>query len=308
VFARTNVDAIADDGTVNAGPHSVKCNYVIIATHVPLMGKTGLVSATVLQSKLALYSTYALGGRLKPGEVPHALYWDTADPYHYLRVHRDGDSDYAIFGGADHKTGQKTNTNECWEGLGTIARRIMPTFEPVDHWSGQVVETSDGLPYIGETADRQFVATGFVGNGITFGTFGAMMARDFVLGRSNPWRELFDPHRTSVRSGAWNYIKENKDYAYYLLRDRLIARHATSLQSVVPGQGTVLNLDGKRVAVYRDPRGIVYRVSAVCTHMGCDVQFNAGETTWDCPCHGSRFKIDGAVIAGPAETPLDPIE
>jgi Rieske Fe-S protein len=272
------------------------------------MGKTGLLSATVLQSKLALYSTYALGGRLKPGEVPHALYWDTADPYHYLRVHRDGESDYAIFGGGDHKTGQNTDTHECWEKLAQTAKRIMPSFEPIDRWSGQVVETNDGLPYIGETAERQFVATGFVGNGMTLGTFGAMMARDLVLGRKNPWRVLFDPHRTSVRSGAWDYVKENKDYAYYLVRDRLIARHATSLESVVPGQGKVLNLDGKSVAVYRDPRGIVYRVSAICTHMGCEVHFNTGETTWDCPCHGSRFKLDGTVIAGPAEKPLDLIE
>ncbi len=126
VFGQTNVDSIADDGTVKAGSHAVTCGYVIIATHVPLMGKTGLLSATVLQSKLALYSTYALGGRLPAEEVPHGLYWDTAKPYHYLRVHRDGFNDYAIFGGADHKTGQKTDTSECWASLARLTRGIMP--------------------------------------------------------------------------------------------------------------------------------------------------------------------------------------
>jgi glycine/D-amino acid oxidase-like deaminating enzyme/nitrite reductase/ring-hydroxylating ferredoxin subunit len=307
IFEHTAVEQIADDLTVKAGGHSIKCTYVVIATHTPLMGKSGLVSATFLQSKLAPCTTYALGGRVTRGEVPYGLYWDTADPYHYLRVHPERAHDYVVFGGADHKTGQQANTRDCWAGLEHTLRRFLPGFEVDDRWSGQVIETIDGLPYIGETADRQFAATGFVGNGITFGTVAALMARDAVLGRPNPWRDIFDPHRTNIRRGGWDYLKENTDYAYYLLRDR-IARHATSLRQVRPGQGKVLNLDGRRVAVYRDPRGVVHMCSAICTHLGCDVHFNAAETSWDCPCHGSRFRVDGSNLAGPAETPLEKIE
>jgi glycine/D-amino acid oxidase-like deaminating enzyme/nitrite reductase/ring-hydroxylating ferredoxin subunit len=303
IFEHTNVDEITDDLTVKAGSHAIRCSYVVIATHVPLMGKAHLLSATFLQSKLAPYTTYALGGHLPQGQVPYGLYWDTADPYHYLRVHPESGHDYVIFGGADHKTGQAVNTRDCWVKLEQAIGRFLPSLAITDRWSGQVIETVDGLPYIGETADRQFVATGFVGNGITFGTLAALMARDAVLGRPNPWRELLDPHRKDPRR-VWNYIKENKDYVYYMVRDRLLARHGATLRAVRPGQGKVLNLGGERVAVYRDSHGVVSACSAVCTHLGCEVHFNAAEASWDCPCHGSRFRVDGSVIAGPAETPL----
>ena len=307
VFEHTAADEVTDEPlTVKAAGYTVSCSYVVLATHTPRMGKSNMLSATLLQSKLAPYTTYALGGRLPSGRVPSGLYWDTTDPYHYLRVEpRDG-HDYAIFGGADHKTGQETDTNRCWSTLETTLRQSLPEWELTDRWSGQVVETNDGLPYIGENAPGQFVATGFAGNGMTFGTMAAMMARDAVLGRTNPWRDIFDPRRTSVRGGAWDYLKENKDYAYYMLRDRVFAKHATSLRSVRPGEGKVLHLDGKRVAAYRDAQGVVTMCSAACTHMDCEVHFNAAETSWDCPCHGSRFRVDGSVIAGPAERPLPP--
>jgi glycine/D-amino acid oxidase-like deaminating enzyme/nitrite reductase/ring-hydroxylating ferredoxin subunit len=307
VFERTAVDDVTDDPlTVHAAGHRVSCGYVILATHAPHSGKSSFLSATMLQSKLAPYSTYVLGGRLTPGAVQPGLYWDTADPYHYLRVERRDGYDFAIFGGADHKTGQQPDTTACWTGLEATLRAHLPAFELTDRWSGQVIETIDGLPYIGETAARQFVATGFAGNGMTFGTLAAMMARDAVLERPNPWRDVFDPHRKSVRAGAWDYLKENKDYAVYMLRDRVATRHATSLGSVRPGQGAVVNLEGKRVAAYRDSQGVVQLCSAICTHMGCEVHFNPAETSWDCPCHGSRFRTDGSVIAGPAEAALAP--
>jgi glycine/D-amino acid oxidase-like deaminating enzyme/nitrite reductase/ring-hydroxylating ferredoxin subunit len=307
VYENSPADTVTDDPlTVHSGAYSVSCSHVVLATHTPRVGKASAIGTTLLQSKLAPYTTYAIGGRLPTGRVPHALYWDTKDPYHYLRVEPADGYDYAIFGGADHKTGQEEHTSDCWTTIEERLRRQFPEFELMDRWSGQVIETNDGLPYIGENASRQFVATGFAGNGMTFGTIAAMMARDWVLGRSNPWRELFDPHRKNLRGGAWDYVKENKDYAYYMLRDRVFARHAKSLSSVRPGEGKVVYLDGTRVAVYRDPRGVLSMVSAACTHMDCEVHFNSGETSWDCPCHGSRFRVDGSIIAGPAERPLSP--
>jgi glycine/D-amino acid oxidase-like deaminating enzyme/nitrite reductase/ring-hydroxylating ferredoxin subunit len=307
VFEHSNVDGVTDDPlTVEAGNYRVSCHYVVIATHTPLMGKTNMLSATLLQSKIAPYITYAIGGRVPPGMVPDGLYWDTHDPYHYLRVHPAEGHGYLIFGGADHKTGQQPDTLSSWAGLERTLRRYLPYFEMTDQWSGQVIETVDGLPYIGEITDRQFIATGFVGNGITFGTIAGVLARDAVLGRQNPWRNVFDPHRKPVPAGVWQYVVENKDYAYYMVRDYLFARHRASLQTLRPGRGEVLHLDGHRVAAYRDERGVVSLCSAVCTHMGCEVHFNQAETSWDCPCHGSRFRIDGSVIGGPAEQPLAP--
>jgi glycine/D-amino acid oxidase-like deaminating enzyme/nitrite reductase/ring-hydroxylating ferredoxin subunit len=309
VFEHTPVGEVTEAPLgVKAGAHTVTCDYVVLATHTPLMGKTNVASATVMQSKLALYTSYAIGGRFRAGDIPHGLYWDTADPYHYLRVEPQAGFDYFIFGGADHKTGQAADTRTCYDALEGTLGRFFPTAELTDRWSGQVIQTNDGLPYIGETASRQFVATGFAGNGMTFGTLSAMMARDAVLGRENPWQALFDPGRTKIRGGAWDYVRENKDYVYYMLRDRVIAQHTKSLRSVKPEQGKVVELKGQRVAAHRDKRGVVTLRSAICTHMGCEVHWNQAEATWDCPCHGSRFKTDGSVIAGPAEQPLAEVE
>src|SRR5207248_8621955 len=165
-------------------------------------------------------------------------------------------------------------------------------------WSGQVVETPDGLPYIGDTADHQFAGTGYSGNGMTVGTLAGMMAADRVLGRRNPWSDLFEPSRTKILGALWDYIRGNKDYPYYLVRDRFAGAEGRSLRAVRRGSGKVLHLNGEKLAVYRDPSGTVTRVSATCTHMGCIVDWNEAERTWDCPCHGSRFKPTGQVVSG----------
>jgi glycine/D-amino acid oxidase-like deaminating enzyme/nitrite reductase/ring-hydroxylating ferredoxin subunit len=309
VFEQTVAEDVCDNPlSLRCGDHTITCDYVVMATHTPLAGKTNAVSATVLQSKLALYMSYAVGGKLPSGSVPHGLYWDTADPYYYLRVEPRPWDDYAIFGGQDHKTGQADDTRARFEALQATAERLLPGFELTDRWSGQVIETNDGLPYIGETSPRQFVATGFAGNGMTFGTIGAMMARDAVLGRANPWRDLLSVDRTHLRGGTWDYVTENKDYLYYIVRDRFASTQGASVRVLRRREGKILNVNGQRAAAYRDERGTVHVRSAICTHMGCEVKWNQAEATWDCPCHGSRFHADGSVLSGPAESPLEEVE
>ena len=182
MFENTNIEEI--DGTpitaTTSDGHRIHCGHVLIATHVPLQGKTGLASATLLQSKLAPYSSYAIGGWVKRGTVPEALFWDTGDPYDYLRVDRRHDHDYVIFGGEDHKTGQVEDTAQCFARLEQRLKASAAGISVTHRWTGQVIETNDGLPYIGETAERQYVATGFSGNGMTFGTLSAMMFADSV--------------------------------------------------------------------------------------------------------------------------------
>jgi glycine/D-amino acid oxidase-like deaminating enzyme/nitrite reductase/ring-hydroxylating ferredoxin subunit len=308
VYENVNVEETKDDPlSAVSGGKTVECDYLVIATHVPLMGNTGLVSATLFQTKLAPYSSYVLGANIPKGSVPEASFWDTSDPYYYLRIDLGTASDYAIFGGQDHKTGQEPDTSKPFDKLSAKLRELIAEAK-IDHrWSGQVIETNDGLPYIGETAERQFVATGFAGNGMTFGTLAGMMACDAVLGRDNPWKELFDPSRKKVRGGTWDFIKENFDYPYYLVRDRLAPAEGKAIGDVPPGEGKVLRLKGQRVACYRSEAGKVSAVSAVCTHMGCIVHWNNTEKTWDCPCHGSRFQATGEVMAGPAESPLETV-
>jgi len=289
---------------VTSKGHTITCQNIVLATHTPLVGNAGLVGATLFQTKLALYTSYVVAARVEKGRLPDALFWDTADPYHYLRLEQHRDHDVVIFGGEDHKTGQASDTNACFDRLERTLASIAGDVEVTHRWSGQVIETPDGLPYIGETAARQFAGTGFAGNGMTFGTLTAMMAADRIAGRRNPWSDLFDPARKKVFGAVWDYLTENKDYPYYLIRDRFAGAEARSTREVPRGAGRIVEIDGQKAAVYRDGRGGVTKRSAVCTHMACIVDWNDAEQTWDCPCHGSRFKTDGSVIAGPAESPL----
>jgi len=305
IFEHTAADEFSDTPLrVKANGHYVSAELIVLATHTPLVGNASMLSASLFQTKLALYTSYVIAGRVAKGQVPDALFWDTSDPYHYLRIEPHRDYDVVIFGGEDHKTGQAADTNACFDRLERTLRLMVRDIEITHGWSGQVIETPDGLPYIGQTASRQFAGTGFSGNGMTFGTLTGMMAADHAVGRKNPWSELFDPSRTKVLGGLWDYIRENKDYPYYFIRDRFAGAKAKSLRAVPRGSGRVIEHDGEQAAVYRADDGSTTIRSAICTHMGCLVDWNEAEKTWDCPCHGSRFKTNGAVIAGPAESPL----
>jgi len=285
----------------------ISFDRVVMATNNPLVGLASITAATLFQTKLSLYTSYALGGRVPSGTLPEALFWDTRDPYDYLRIDRHRDFDYLIYGGEDHKTGQKQQTQRAYARLLGRLKKIIPEAR-VDHrWSGQVISTPDGLPYTGENAEHQFVATGYCGNGITFGTVAAMMARDWVTGRKNPWTDLFAVDRKKIKGATWNYVRENKDYPYYMIKDRIARPEAQSVREIKRGQGMVVGSRGKKRAVFRDRNGDLHQLSPVCTHLGCLVRWNPAESTWDCPCHGSRFKPTGEVIAGPAEEALAPI-
>lgn len=309
VFEKTNADEISGPPFVlKSGAHEIRGKYLIIATHNPLTGSAGTFSSMLFQTKLALYTSYALSGRVPAGRVPMASFWDTAKDYDYLRSERRDGHDHVIFGGEDHKTGQETDTYQPYERLEARLRSLLPEIQ-IDHrWSGQVIETNDGLPFIGEITDGQFIATGFSGNGMTFGTLGAMMAVDRLLGRNNPWQDLFAPDRRKLRGGLWTYLKENKDYPYYLVRDWLAPGDDDPVENLPKGEGRILKLRGKKVAAYRDERGKLTLCSPVCTHLKAIVDWNTAEKTWDCPCHGSRFKPTGEVLSGPAEEPLEAIK
>jgi len=285
----------------------IRARYLVLATHTPLVGNTGMAAALLFQTKLSLYSSYALSARLPAGKYPAACWWDTGDPYDYLRIERRRGFDHAVFGGEDHKTGQEKDTAAAFTRLERKFHSLFPRAR-IDHrWSGQVIETNDGLPFIGETAPHQFAATGFGGNGMTFGTLGAMMAADAMFKRPNPWRDLFDIHRRKVIGGTWDYLVENKDYPYFMARDWLAGSEGKSLRGLGRGEGKILNLEGKKVAAHRALDGKVTLCSPICTHLQCIVNWNTAERTWDCPCHGSRFKPSGEVISGPAEEPLEKI-
>lgn len=284
---------VTERGTVTA-------RDVILATHAPLDNKT-------IQTKVAQYQSYVVACRIA-GPAPKGLFWDDEDPYHYIRSQPASRGDVVLIGGEDHKVGQEDDTEGRYQALLDYARDRFEVRGVDYRWSAQTVEPMDGLPYIGRDtgAGHVFVATGFSGTGMTFGTVSALLLASLVRGRAHPWAELFDSGRLKPARSAGPFLKENVDYPTYLVRDRLARPKGRSPSDVRRGGGKVLLVDGERVAVSRDEKGAVRAVSAVCTHMGCLVRWNGAERSWDCPCHGSRFDATGRVVHGPASRDLEP--
>lgn len=278
------------------GP-SIRAKHVFVATHAPL-------NRVFLQTKIAAYRSYVLA--FPETKLSDGLFWDTEDPYHYFSSFTVDGVPYLIVGGEDHKTGSETKTDERLDSLLAWTKQHMAVSAPSHRWSAQVEVPVDGLPFIGRNSmsDNVFVATGFSGNGTTFGTIAAMIVADLVSGRENPWADLYAATRVKPLSSAATYVGENVDFPMHLVSDRLHPPDVKSADEIRPGDGKTLRLGGERLAVYRDPKGSLHAVSSVCTHLGCLVKFNNAEKTWDCPCHGSRFGVDGAVLDGPATRPL----
>ena len=275
----------------------IRAKEVFVATHAPL-------NRVFLQTKIAAYRSYVLA--FPDVSLEAGLFWDTEDPYHYFSTYVIDGVPYLILGGEDHKTGATTNTDERLDSLLAWSKQRFRLSEPTYRWSAQVEESVDGLPFIGRNSlsEHVYVATGFSGNGTTFGTIAAMIVADLVNGRENAWASLYAATRMKPVSAAVTYAAENIDFPMHLVSDRLHPAEAKTLDEIRPGDGKTVRLDGERVAVYRDPQGNTHAVSSVCTHLGCLVKFNSAEKTWDCPCHGSRFGVDGAVLDGPATRPL----
>lgn len=306
IYEGSEVEEFVDSTKARVNGCEVSFRKVVIATHVPMQGNASSIGAAFFQTKLALYSTYAVRANLPPSGVGSLIWSDTGDPFLYIRTMRDEGGISCIIGGEDHRTGAETDTEQRYRNLEAKLQRLFPGAGCTHRWSGQVVETVDGLPFIGPTSESQFIATGFSGDGMTFGTIAAMMARDWVHGEEGAWSKLFDPSRRCA-SVALEYLKENKDFPIRMITDRLHVKEGEPA-SLRPGEAAVMDHDGKRVAASRRADGTLQVCSAVCPHLGCIVAWNAAERTWDCPCHGSRFQEDGRVIAGPAERDLGPLE
>jgi glycine/D-amino acid oxidase-like deaminating enzyme/nitrite reductase/ring-hydroxylating ferredoxin subunit len=283
----------SDGKTVNAAA-------VVLATNTPPNG------GALLNSKLAAYTTYAIAVGVSPESVPDALYWDTEDPYHYVRLF-DGTGDLLVVGGEDHKTGQHDPAADPWAKLEAWTRERFAVAGPVTHrWSGMVFETLDGLALIGPDPDGRenvYIATGDSGMGMTHGTIAGLLLPDLIAGRPNPWAAAYLPARVPVNA-AWTYLTENANLAAQYAD---WVRPGDDADALAPAQGAVVRRGLTKIAVSRDDSGAVCEVSAVCPHMAGVVRWNPTERSWDCPCHGSRFAADGKMIHGPATDDLKPV-
>lgn len=288
--------------TTEGGP-TVTANHVVIATNSPFD------AGVTLHTKMAAYTTYAVGVEVPPGTVPNSLYWDTEDPYHYIRVQPGEQSDLLIVGGEDHKTGQEHDQGERWAHLIGWVRQRIPTAGEVKHrWSGQVFETPDGLGLIGRApwGKNLFVITGDSGMGLTHGTLGAKLVTNLILDRVDPLAGVYDPNRWMP--GALLTLLGEAANAAAQYTDWLTGGDVKSADRIPPGHGAVVRVGLTKHAVYRDKGGKVVELSAVCPHLGGLVRWNPGEQTWDCPCHGSRFSAEGEVMHGPAVCGLTPVK
>ncbi len=302
IFERTHMLDV-DDGEpcrVTTSGGVITAKDVLVLTNQPVS------SRFALHTKIAAYRTYALAARLET-PFPTGLFWDMQEPYHYTRIQKTSSGTFLIVGGEDHKTGQKEDTRECFERLVEYVASRFDVMQAAHRWSGQVAEPADGLPFIGKNSGARhvYVATGFSGTGLTFGTLAAMILSDQISGVENPWSVLYDATRVKPLAQAREYVRENVDFPTYLARDRLTKGEAENADQVPPGEGRLIRSQGRMLAVYRDDAGAIHARSAVCTHLGCFVRWNKAEKSWDCPCHGSRFDVDGAVINGPATKELE---
>jgi glycine/D-amino acid oxidase-like deaminating enzyme/nitrite reductase/ring-hydroxylating ferredoxin subunit len=279
---------------VTDGQEVILATSIVVATNAPIS------SRVTIPLRQAAYRSYVVGIDVAAGAVAPALFWDTADPYHYVRVADGaGGRQVLIVGGEDHKTGQADDAVARYDRLEDWAREHFAVTGPVvARWSGQIMEPADGLGYIGAMGDGTYVITGDSGNGITHGALGALLVTDLVLGRSNPWAAVYDPHRTSLRA-AGSLLRENVNTAAQYA-DWLRSGDVRSPDDIAPGQGAIVRRGLHLVAVYRDEAGACHERSAACTHLGGRVHWNAGEKTWDCPCHGARYDAMGRVVNGPA--------
>jgi nitrite reductase/ring-hydroxylating ferredoxin subunit len=277
----------------------IHAGAVVVATNTPVNDRVAM------HTKQAPYRTYVIAARVPRGSITHLLLWDTPDPYHYIRLQRasaDGVHDYLIVGGEDHKTGQAVDHDERFGALEAWTRERFPMVQDVPlRWSGQVMEPVDGMAFIGRNPgdENVYIATGDSGNGMTHGTIAGMLVSDLIAGRENPWASLYEPGRKSLRA-ALEFARENLNVAAQFA-DYVTPGDVASAEDIARGEGAIIRLGFRQIAAFRDELGVLHQHSAVCTHLGCIVAWNATEKSWDCPCHGSRFdRLDGHVLSGPA--------
>jgi glycine/D-amino acid oxidase-like deaminating enzyme/nitrite reductase/ring-hydroxylating ferredoxin subunit len=302
IFTGSHADRI-EGGTpalVHVGARIVTADAVVVATNTPVNDRVAI------HTKQAPYMTYVIGARVPRGAVPSVLSWDTGDPYHYIRVFAGADEDILIVGGEDHKSGQAHDTEERHARLEAWTRARFPMAREIAfRWGGLIMETVDYLAFTGRNPMDEknvYIHTGDSGMGLTHGTIAGMLLCDLILGRSNPWAALYDPSRKTV-GAAREYTSENLNVARQYA-DWLTGGEVKAVEEIAKGSGAVMRRGLQKVAVYRDSEGALHECSAACPHLGCIVHWNRSESTWDCPCHGSRFDCYGKVINGPANRDL----
>jgi glycine/D-amino acid oxidase-like deaminating enzyme/nitrite reductase/ring-hydroxylating ferredoxin subunit len=300
IFENTRVTAIEDEPPVVHTSHGkIRCQHVVVATHTP-------VGIHLVQSQLEVVREYGVAAPLHDATPEPGVYWCIGQERYSVRTYAAHGRNYLVVVGSAHKLGEREVGEERFQQLELFARDHFPIGPLEYRWSAQRYRAKDKLPFIGRNVDASntYIATGFSGDGLTYGTLAGMMLADEILGRGTPWRDLYAVDRLATAKRPAGFEKERSgpaspDAAVVLGADEL---HA--LDDLPPCQSRMIDVGGQPVAVYRGQDGALQAVAGKCSHMGCEIKWNGAETSWDCKCHGSRFAPDGQVLEGPALVPL----
>ncbi|MBP0726361.1 FAD-dependent oxidoreductase [Bacillus sp. RG28] len=292
-----NPQVITRDG------HKITCKHVIICSHFPFYAN-GLYFTRMYAER-----SYVLAAKTEV-DFPGGMYISAEQPTRSLRYTMMNGKKLVLIGGESHKTGQGISTIKHYEALQVFGDKYFGIKEIPYRWSAQDLITLDKVPYVGQiTANipNIFVATGYRKWGMTNSVVAASLLRDTIMERNNPYYDLYSPSRFNADPSVKNFFTLNLDVAKHLIEGKLEYAFRKP-EDLVNGEGAVVNVNGKRAGAYKDEDGVVHIVDTTCTHLGCELEWNSGDCTWDCPCHGSRFSIKGDVIEGPAEKPLKRID
>jgi glycine/D-amino acid oxidase-like deaminating enzyme/nitrite reductase/ring-hydroxylating ferredoxin subunit len=289
---------------VQTNNHTYIAGNLVFATHIP-------PGINILHFRCAPYRSYAMAVKLANNDYPAGLCYDMYEPYHYYRTQQIGNDTYFIAGGEDHKTAHEENTESCFNRLEAHVRKHFNVAEVVHKWSSQYYEPVDGLPYIGSlpgASGNVFAATGYGGNGITYSQVATLVLTDLITKGNSMYAGVFDPGRVKPVAGFTNFVKENTDVVKHLVGKLFSVKELESLADLANGEGRVIKYNDHKVALYKDDAGKLHAVDPTCTHAKCNVSWNIAEQSWDCPCHGARYTMNGIVLNGPSVEGLKKID
>ncbi|MGD6780042.1 FAD-dependent oxidoreductase [Sutcliffiella horikoshii] len=297
----TDVEESRGLSVVTKNGAKIECEYIVAGSHFPFYDGNGFFFTRMYAER-----SYILAARTEK-ELPEGMYYSAGQPSRSLRyVTIDGEK-VALIGGDGHRTGQGKDTLKHYEALKSFGEEVLGIKEILYRWSAQDLYTLDKVPYIGRITSGHpniFIATGYRKWGMTNGTAAALLLQDLILGRKNAYEDLFSPSRFVADPSLKKFISSNMNVAGHLIEGKL-DRPSKKPEDLGLDEGGVVMINGRRAGAYKNDKGEVYCVDTTCTHLGCEVEWNHGDRSWDCPCHGSRFSIHGDVLEGPADKPLE---